>query len=63
MVVATILTAAAAEIGVAERSSWATADVSAAPPRTPGPVELPREWRWERDPITFDPMFRQSERQ
>jgi hypothetical protein len=20
--------------------------------------ELPREWRWERDPVTFDDMFR-----
>ena len=27
---------------------------------TPVPVELPREWRWERKSITFDHMFREK---
>lgn len=37
---------------------------AAAEPAAAGPVwperELPREWRWERKPITFDHMFRQA---
>ena len=61
VVVTAILIAVAAEIGVA-KPFRAIAEVSTDAPPAPSRAPLPREWRWERKPITFDHMFRQSER-
>ncbi len=48
-------------VGSQVRGDPPTSAANIPPPVVSAPeVELPREWRWERAPVTFDHMFRKS---
>lgn len=59
LILAAVVLAIAEPTGSAIRG--APADDTAAAEPWVSAVELPREWRWERDAITFDHMFRRKE--